>query len=142
MIEPMKSIVIVLNFNSPQDTLSLIEKVLEVTEFSICVVDNNSTDNSAEIIGESCRGKERLKFIKSAINAGYASGNNIGLRYAVEAGYESAFLINPDVEITDTSVFTECLSVLCDNTNALAVGPKVNGISKFPLRLDVYNQAL
>lgn len=130
----MNALVIVLNYNSPKDTLRLVNHILKITEMSVCIVDNNSNDNSADILDESFRGIMRVKLLRSETNGGYGAGNNIGLRYAVEKEFAAAFLVNPDVVINDGNVFYECFKVLKNTDSAVAVGPKVKGISPFPLR--------
>jgi len=130
----MNALVIILNYNSPKDTLRLATSVVKMTEMSVCIVDNNSNDSSVDIIDESFRGIMRVTLLRSETNGGYGAGNNIGMRYAVENGFTTAFLINPDVVINDGHVFSECFKVLKNTDSAVAVGPKVNGIRPFPLR--------
>ena len=130
----MHTLIIILNFNSSKDTINLANKILRITHFFVCIVDNNSSDNSLNEIHDFCKNNKRIKFIKSDVNGGYAKGNNIGLRYAKNNGYNSAFLINPDVTITDGKVFDKCLDILHNNVSALATGPMIEGISHYPLR--------
>ncbi|MDB2440991.1 glycosyltransferase family 2 protein [Luminiphilus sp.] len=130
----MNALVIILNYNSPKDTLRLVNHILNITEMSVCIIDNNSNDSSADILDESFRGILRVTLLRSETNGGYGAGNNIGLRYAVEKEFVAVFLINPDVVINDGNVFSECFKVLKNTGSAVAVGPKVRGISPFPLR--------
>lgn len=130
----MKSLVIILNYNSPRDTLRLSAQILDKTSLPICIIDNKSTDNSVDLISNFCKENERLKLIESPVNGGFSAGNNIGLHYAIDSGFSTAFIINPDVYIQDGSAFDVCLNVLKSNDSALAVGPKINDVDPYPIR--------
>ena len=60
-------------------------------DFRVVVVDNASTDGSAERIE---REFPAVKLVRAGANLGFAGGNNLGLRYA--AGSEWVALLNPD----------------------------------------------
>jgi hypothetical protein len=105
-----------------------------MSEFPICIVDNNSNDNSIDLINNFSSKYNQITFLKSHTNTGYASGNNIGMRWALDNGFSQAFIINPDISIKDKLVFQKCLETLNKCKNAMAVGPKINGIFHYPAR--------
>ena len=81
--------IIILNYNGLNDTVSLLDSIWEnVTRvsYSLIVVDNASENHEADFL-ESMYG-DRITVLRSEFNCGYAAGNNIGLRYAVENGIE------------------------------------------------------
>lgn len=59
----------------------------------ILVVDNGSADNTCKLIEE---GYPQVKLIRNEKNTGFAGANNIGIRYAMEHGYEYVLLLNED----------------------------------------------
>lgn len=65
------------------------------------VVDNNSHDNTADLIASEY---PNVHLIKSASNTGFAAGNNVGLKQALAAGAEAVLLLNQDAEITAATV--------------------------------------
>lgn len=84
----------------------------------IIVVDNASTDGSAEMIETRF---PHIKLIKSSENLGFAKGNNVAIRQC-QGRYIA--LVNPDVV-----VFPDCLDALADfldeNPKVGNVGPRV-----------------
>lgn len=69
---------------------SLMQSSIPVDVF---VVDNASTDGSADWIAEHY---PQVYLVRSECNLGFGQANNIGLRYALENGYDYVFLLNQD----------------------------------------------
>lgn len=94
--------VVILNFNSKKLSVELAEKISVFKSIkSIVVVDNNSNDlfQSDDFLSN------KIHFIQSESNKGYASGNNIGLRYLIEQhNCEIVFIANPDVDFTNETI--------------------------------------
>lgn len=93
-----KIAIIVLNWNGKQDTLACLESLTELTysNFEIIVVDNGSIDASAEAI------KTRFPqflLIENRENLGFAEGNNVGMRAAMQRGADMFFLLNNDTVV-------------------------------------------
>jgi GT2 family glycosyltransferase len=88
--------IIIVNWNTRdylKDCLkSILENIKEVS-FEVIVVDNNSSDGSAEMVKDEF---PHVKLIASDINTCFAKGNNIG--YEISDGDYIAFL-NPDTII-------------------------------------------
>lgn len=59
----------------------------------IMVIDNASQDGSADWIAEHY---SEVNLIRSDKNLGFGQANNIGLRYALDNGYDYVFLLNQD----------------------------------------------
>lgn len=74
-------------------------------ENNIIVVDNNSSDNSVEII----QSFPKIQLIQSADNLGFGKANNIGIQKGLELGADYVFLLNQD-----TWVFPETISNLVE----------------------------
>ena len=91
---------IVLNYNSYDDTVKCVKFLMaqKGINLGICIVDNGSSEDEKEKLALFCR-ENSVIFISNNENSGYSAGNNIGLKRAVELGYEYALIINPDVEI-------------------------------------------
>ena len=91
--------VIVLNYNSSADCCKCVAdlKQQEGVELEIIIVDNCSRTEDALAV-EKLAAEQGCTFIAAKENRGYNAGNNIGLRYAANKGYEYALIANPDME--------------------------------------------
>ncbi|MGN0435176.1 MAG: glycosyltransferase family 2 protein [Wujia sp.] len=89
--------IILVNYNGYNDTIECIKSIhrCDYNEYKIIVVDNCSSDFSAEKL-EGCKDEFDFYLIKSDENGGFATGNNIGIRYALEQGADYVLLLNND----------------------------------------------
>lgn len=81
------------------------------TPTSVVVIDNASTDGSAEYI------KERfpeVHLIESKENLGFAKANNIGMRKALDDGADYVFLLNQDAWV-EKNTLKELVKTFQDN---------------------------
>jgi GT2 family glycosyltransferase len=103
MISGPKVSIIILNWNGLHDTLECLKSIYELnySNFEVVVVDNGSIDNSAEII-KRCFAEAIL--IANEKNLGYATGNNIGIRYALNRGAQYVWLLNNDTVVEAQSL--------------------------------------
>lgn len=83
------------NYNGYKDTIECIESLKNITykNYKITIVDNNSTDNSYEILNKLYKNH---KIIKNDSNGGFSVANNIAIRHAIKNGAEYVLLINND----------------------------------------------
>jgi hypothetical protein len=88
----MKLIAVVLNWNGGDDTPRALAS-LEGIE-TICV-DNGSTDGSDLEVERRFPG---LELIRTGANLGFAGGNNVGIRRALERSADWVLLVNNDAE--------------------------------------------
>lgn len=116
-------LIIVLTYNGKTDTAECLNSLARITyrNYQVLVVDNASTDGTVEYLEEHFPGVPILPLKE---NRYYAGGNNAGLRYAMDKGFEYALLIN-----NDTLVHPDFLSELVLAASrapwAAFFGPKV-----------------
>jgi GT2 family glycosyltransferase len=65
------------------------------------VVDNFSTDGSAEYISTHY---PKICLVRNSTNLGYAGGNNVGIRIALDWGADWVWIVNPDVRVSPDSL--------------------------------------
>jgi GT2 family glycosyltransferase len=99
--------VVVLNWNGWEDTLRCLEALDEMDAdlLAVLVVDNGSTDGSESRLRSR---RPEIEIVQSGANLGYAGGNNIGLRAALDRGLEFAWVLNNDAW-PDASALEELL---------------------------------
>lgn len=83
----------------------------------VLVVDNSSTDGSADCIID-----DRLRIIRAATNLGYAAGVNLGLQEARALGARFVLVANCDVRLSETCV-RELVTALMGHRTAWIAGP-------------------
>lgn len=79
--------IVILNYNSYQDTINLVEALKQQTianKFKIIVVDNASPNNSFEHLKPLEDQFSNVNVLHTGTNLGYAKGNNVGLKYLDE----------------------------------------------------------
>lgn len=89
--------IVILNYNDYKTTLGLINHIKYYTEIDhIVVVDNKSTNNSLKMLKEA--NDNTWYLITSSENKGYASGNNIGIKYLIDNfNVDIIGIVNPDI---------------------------------------------
>lgn len=90
--------IVILTWNNPDDTLDCLRTVtaLDCSALTTIVVDNGSTDDSVARIRAA---HPAVELIETGENLGYAGGNNVGIRHALDAGADAICILNNDVTI-------------------------------------------
>jgi hypothetical protein len=98
-----KVAIVILNWNGKDDTLECLASVfkLDYPNFAVIVVDNGSTDGSVAAIRQAY---PQVTLIETGRNLGYAGGNNVGIRYALDQNAEFIFLLNNDTIIASDAL--------------------------------------
>jgi GT2 family glycosyltransferase len=122
-MRPPPVAIIILNWNGINDTLECLESVRQIQydNFSIVVVDNGSEDDSCLQIRNNY---PEVKLIENRANLGFAEGNNVGIRYALDQGADFVFLLNNDT-VVDPLIVTELLAAARINDDDGIYGAKI-----------------
>lgn len=139
-------VAIVLNWNAWRDTVACVESLLDSSHVPdrIVICDNGSLDDSVARLIEWARGRTTLSHFHSpdealsaapstspvvlvqiAQNGGYAHGNNVGIRYAIERfGAEFVWILNNDT-IVEREALGHMIEVATADPSAGIVGSKL-----------------
>ena len=93
--------IILVSYNTAEYTVRAIESIFEqtkITDVNLIVVDNDSSDNSVELIKDKF---PEIELIETGANLGFAGGVNVG---AKSGQAEYVLLLNPDTVILDGAI--------------------------------------
>jgi GT2 family glycosyltransferase len=115
--------VIILNWNRKDDTIECIDSLtgMSYPNFRTVVVDNGSSDGSVEAL------KARFSALQMLVNSenlGYAAGNNVGIRFALQQGADYVLILNNDT-VVDQHLLTRLIEVGEANPQAGMFAPKI-----------------
>ena len=109
----------ILNYGTADDVLELIESLCAVsyTRYHVVVIDNASPDDSVSVLKK--RLPSTITLIANTENNGFAGGNNVGIRYALEKGADYCLLLNPDTVVHER--FLDELISVAENPRAVEI---------------------
>lgn len=115
---------VICNYNKKDYVTECIQSVTESAfeDLDIVVVDNASADGSAECIRD--RFGDRVKLFVNEENLGGSGGFNVGIRYALEKGYEYVWCLDNDV-LADENAVGELYSFMEGHPEVGMAGSKV-----------------
>lgn len=98
--------IILINYNGYKDTIECISslKKIKYNNYRIIIVDNCSTDNSIDKLNNYIDGNEKIILIRNTENNGFAGGNNIGIKHAMQLGTDYVLLLNNDTEVEENFI--------------------------------------
>ena len=114
--------VIILNYNSFDDTLGLINSI-EKYDPGLCiiVIDNASGAEDRRKLADL---EGRCITILLEENGGYAAGNNTGIRKAEELGFDTFLLANSDTRLISSHAISDCYAYMKKNRIGI-LGPRM-----------------
>lgn len=115
--------IIVLNWNSyevTRDCLRSLEKI-DFCNYEVVLVDNGSHDGSADQLA---REFPAVRLIRNGRNLGFAAGNNVGIRDALERRPDYLLLLNNDTEVA-SNFLTELVRVAESDARIGMLNPKI-----------------
>jgi GT2 family glycosyltransferase len=117
--------IVILNYLTYEKTIDCVESIIHTAtvDYRIYIVDNGSSNNAYEKLSRTYQGDNRIDVISTGENLGYARGNNIAIRKALEDGCEYALISNNDILYEPDTIDT-LHKKIADN-NCFMVGPRI-----------------
>ena len=118
-----KVFIIVLNWNGVIDTLGCLASLSKInySYFEIVVVDNGSTDDSVKKIR---REYPDIEIVETGKNLGYALGNNLGIKYALDHHADYILVLNNDT-LVEKDFLTNLMRAATQNKNFSIFSPQI-----------------
>jgi len=114
-----KVFIIILNWNNWSDTLECLESLKnnDYPNYQVVIIDNGSDQrpNASEA---------GVKIIYNQENLGFAGGNNVGIKYALEQGADYVLLLNNDTVVSQDFLF-KLVKAGESNKRFGLLGPKI-----------------
>jgi len=123
MLQHPKVFIIILNYNGGEILRDCLRSIfqLDYPNFEVVLVDNASVDGSLEMVMKSF---SRAHIIRNSQNTGFSSGNNLGIRFALEKTADFIFLLNPDALI-EKNALTRLINEAGKNPRAGMLSPLI-----------------
>lgn len=118
-----KVVIIILNWNGKQDSLKCLYSLrqLKYPNYEVLFVDNGSHDDSVACVSQAF---SEVQIIENNTNLGFAEGNNVGIRRALEKKADYVFLLNNDTTV-DSYLLNHLITAGEDYPESGILGPKV-----------------
>jgi len=118
-----KVFIIILNYNGSDVLKKCLTSVFKIDypNLEIIVVDNNSLDGSLEMAKANF---SKAIFIKNEANLGFAAGNNVGIKFALERAADFVLLLNNDVEV-EKNFLTQLIDIAAENEKIGLASPVI-----------------
>ena len=119
---------IILNYNDYENTIKAannIKENIELNNYGILIVDNNSINDSYNIILKNFNNEEDIFIIKNKVNNGYSGGNNFGAKYIDNRFPNTKFIAitNPDVRFHEKNKLKYLLDKFNSDENLASISP-------------------
>jgi GT2 family glycosyltransferase len=114
---------VVLNYNNISDTIETLKSIyhLNYEENSIILIENSTRKEVIQAIRSQY---PALTIIENSENLGYAGGNNVGLKKAMETGANYIFILNNDV-ILEEDVLQKLVDAMEEDPQCSACQPLI-----------------
>jgi GT2 family glycosyltransferase len=111
--------IIVITYNGKHHLQSCLPSVFSTNypNYKVILIDNASTDGTPEFVGQSF---PAVEIISNPVNYGFAKGNNIAIKKAIEEKAEYIVLLNDDTVILDPN-WLQYAVALCETDKQIGM---------------------
>jgi GT2 family glycosyltransferase len=115
--------IIILNWNRQFDTLGCLKTLAKINypNYDIILIDNGSTDDSVRFIHSKY---PHINIIENEKNLGFAEGNNIGIKYALEHEADYILMLNNDT-LVERDFLNYLINTADENEFYHVFGPQI-----------------
>ena len=119
--------IVLLNYNTCSDAFNCIKSIETCNvriPYKLYLIDNASPRKCDDLLLQGIKDKKNIVFFESKINKGYAAGNNIGIKMALDDGCDAVIICNTDVLFMNGTI--EALyNRMKEDSHIGIIGPKI-----------------
>lgn len=121
---------IILNYKTWETTIKCIESIKNTSDsVKIYVVDNDSPNNSYDILLNEYKYDSDVKVFNSGGNLGYAKGNNYGAIKAINDGHEILLFTNNDIIFEEEEAINKMANEINNNDEISSNAPLIKSLN-------------
>jgi GT2 family glycosyltransferase len=119
---------VVLNYHNYAETIGCVDSILAITDddYFVVVVDNDSPNESFEVLSRRFDGQDKVKVLQSGRNGGYSYGNNVGIKYLAAMEIQDVIIATSDTIIRSKDILQQLRDI--DAEDLGVVGPQVRDL--------------
>ena len=117
-------LVVILNWNTPQETLAALESVhkMDYPNYRVAVIDNGSTDDSLSLLSGITT--KTVQLVTAPQNLGFAGGCNLGFDIALRDEIDFVWLLNSDA-VTQPNTLSSLIRLAQSDSRIGLVSPLI-----------------
>lgn len=133
--------IIILSYNASKLTREQLRDIQKLSTKGFTaeclVVDNGSTDNTSSMLVNYRLPNMDYVYLKNNSNLGFAEGNNVGIRYALNQGSDYVVLLNNDL-ILPEQFLQKIMEYVIKNKHVQILSPKMYFAKGYEFHKDMY----
>lgn len=120
---------VVLNYCNYEESIACVESILDISSnnYFIVIVDNDSQNNSLEVLSGRYEKHSNIKVISSGHNGGYSYGNNCGIRFLESINIFDVIIATSDTLVVSKDILQQLEKLDTDDLGI--IGPKVTNLT-------------
>lgn len=119
---------VVLNYKNYEETFACVESILAIEDdrYFIVIVDNDSPNDSLDVLSERYGQHANIHVMGSGKNGGYSYGNNCGISYLATRGIHDVIIATSDTLVVSKDILQQLEAM--DTPDLGVVGPHIRNL--------------
>ncbi len=119
---------VVLNYSNYEESIACVESILAISgkNYFIVIVDNDSPNDSFEVLFDKYVQHPNIRVISSGRNGGYSYGNNCGIKLLESLNIFDVIIATSDTLVVSKDILQQLEQI--DSVDLGIVGPKVTNL--------------
>ena len=127
---------VILNYNNYKDTIKCVNNIIDKgCQVDVVIPDNNSTNESFDVLKNEYKNNEQVFVIRNEKNAGYSAGNNFGIKYILKKNDNIKYIciMNPDTLFDNPNLLEKLKDRMVEHTDIAVIAPVMYAKGEYAL---------